>query len=611
MHRRYLLVVVVGAALAFAATASATPSGTNGAAKKMAIPNAPAFDPFTLIVPADENWPVVGGNYYQQRYSSLNQINSGNVTSLKEAWHIHLNSAKGTQYRGEGVPLVYNGVMYMVTGNDDVFAIDATNGTILWKFSSALPTNLTNICCGWDARGLAIGEGKVYLAQLDGRLLALSQQDGGVVWAATNGRFQEGYTMTMAPLYYKGLVIVGVSGSEQGARGSVTAYSAQDGHRVWRFYNVPTPGDIGSGTWPNNSEWQVGGATVWNTPSVDPKTNILTFTTANPDPWSGRGPGDNLFAVSMVGINAITGDYAWHFQIAHHELWDWDCPSPTVMFDHVVNGVLRNIVAEPCKTGWLYEVDRNNGAATVTQIDEKPVPQNAFNNTSPTQPIPVGDAFAEQCPKQADFPAMAPDGQPFIFGCIFTPYDDKQFLATAPGTNGGTVQAASSYNPTTGQFYLFSVNGRQSEKAIPNASSLYRNGRSFTGRQGGGTAASFVTTGDLVSYNPANNRIVWKQHFVPTIFTNATPSGQPGVMSTAGNLLFHGLPEGLDWAFAAYNATTGQELWRSKTDAGIEASSPMTYAVNGVQYVAIYAGGRNTTAAPFTHGDSLYVYKLG
>jgi quinohemoprotein ethanol dehydrogenase len=394
----------------------------------------------------------------------------------------------------------------------------------------------------------------------------------------------------------------------------VTAYSAQDGHRVWRFYNVPTPGDIGSGTWPNNSEWQVGGATVWNTPSVDPKTDIITYTTANPDPWAGRGPGDNLFAVSMVGVKALTGDYAWHFQIAHHELWDYDCPSPTVMFDAVVNGALRNIVAEPCKTGWLYEVDRTNGAATVTQIDEKPVPQNAFNNTSPTQPIPVGDAFAEQCPKTTDFAATAPDGQPYIIGCIWTAYDDKQFVGTAPGAGGGTVQAASTYSPQTGMFYVYSANTRQSLKSIPNASSLYRNGRGFTGIQSGGTIAGFQTTGDVSAYNPATNRIVWKQHFVPNTalgVTNVNPSGQPGAMSTGGNLLFRGIPEGVDWAFAAYNATTGAELWRSKTDAGIEASSPMAYAVNGVEYVAVYAGGRNTTVAPFTKGDSLYVYKLG
>ena len=168
--------------------------------------------------------------------------------------------------------------MYMVTGNDDVFALDASDGCAAsGRITPACRSNLTNICCGWDARGLGLGEGRVYVAQLDGKIVALDQLDGAPLWSATNGRFQEGYTMTMAPLYYNGLVIVGVSGSEQGARGSVTAYDAKTGRRVWRFYNVPTPGDVGSGTWPNNSEWQVGGATVWNTPTVDPVTNTLVL----------------------------------------------------------------------------------------------------------------------------------------------------------------------------------------------------------------------------------------------------------------------------------------------------------------------------------------------
>jgi quinohemoprotein ethanol dehydrogenase len=616
--RLLVLAAALGACLALTATAMATPDGLNGTTavgKVTAVITPAPRNPVGWENPTTSNWPVVGGNYLQQRYSALNQITTANVAGLKEVWHIHLNSARGTAYSGEGNPLVWEGVMYHTTGNNDVWAIDAATGQILWTHLSSLPPAAVlgpYICCGWDARGLAIGSGKVFVAQLDGKLLALDQQTGGVLWVASNSRYLDGYTMTMAPLFYKGLVIVGVSGSERGARGSVTAYSADDGHRVWRFYTVPTPGDIGSGSWFNNSEWQVGGATVWNTPAVDPATNTITFTTANPDPWSGRGPGDNLFSAGMVGIDGLTGDYRWHFQQIHHDLWDYDCSSPTVMFDTTIGGKAVQGVAEPCKTGWLYEVDRNNGNP-ITRIDEKPVPQNGFNNTAPTQPTPAGDAYSEQCPNAADFPATASDGKPIIVGCIWTPYDDQQFIGTAPGAGGGAVVSSSSFNPNTGLFNVIGANTRQTEKAIPNASSLYANGRGFTGRQSTAMAAGFVTTADLAAYDVTTNKITWKQRFNPDPAISATSSfagAQPGTLTTAGNLLLIGVPGGVAWGMRAYNATTGQELATFKTDAGVQAA-PITYSVAGKQYVTIYAGGRDTVGTtPATKGDSLYTYAL-
>jgi len=615
--RLLVLAVALTACLGLTATAMATPDGQNGTAAAKAvtanIPQAPR-DPQGWENPTTADWPVVGGNYLQQRYSALNQVTTANVASLKEVWHIHLKSAQGTAYSGEGNPLVYQGIMFHTTGNNDVWAIDAATGQVLWQHLSALPPASVlgpYICCGWDARGVAIGAGKVFVAQLDGKLLALDQQTGGLLWSAANARYLDGYTMTIAPLYYKGLVIVGVSGAERGARGSVTAYSADDGHRVWRFYTVPTPGDIGSGSWFNNNEWQTGGATVWNTPSVDPATNIITFTTGNPDPWSGRGPGDNLFSSSIVAVNALTGDYEWHFQMVHHDLWDYDCPSPTVMFNTTIGGVATKGVAEPCKTGWLYEVDRNTGNP-ITRIDEKAIPQNGFNNTAPTQPTPAGDAYSEQCPNKADFPATASDGKPIIVGCIWTPYDDTQFIGTAPGAGGGAVVSTTSFNPNTGLMYVIGANTRQTEKAIPNASSLYANGRSFTGRQSTAMAAGFVTTGDLAAYDVSTNKIVWKQRFNPDASistTSAFQGAQPGTLTTASNLLLIGVPGGVAWGMRAYNATTGQELATFKTDAGVQAA-PITYTVNGKQYIAIYAGGRDTITGQATKGDSLYAYAL-
>jgi PQQ-dependent dehydrogenase (methanol/ethanol family) len=623
--RLHLLAVVVGAvALLCTASAMAAPGG---AVKRAAdIPLAatnltgPGWDQF-----AAADWATVGGDYKNDRYSTLDQINTSNVASLKQAWKISLPSANAhcgnanttTCYRGEASPIVYQGVMYMANGNDDVWALDATTGAILWEHLSSMAPSLTNICCGWDNRGVAIGDGRVYVAQLDGKLIALDQKTGGVLWAATNGRFQDGYTMTMAPVYYNGLVIVGVSGSEQGARGSVTAYNSDTGRRVWRFYNVPTPGDIGAGTWANNNEWQTGGATVWNNPALDTATGTITYSTANPDPWAGRGPGDNLFAVSYVALDAVSGDYRWHFQVVHHEIWDYDCPSPTMMYDTVIGGKMTQVMGEFCKTGWLYQVDRTTGNP-VTQIDEKAVPQNAYNNTSPTQPIPAGDPLMDQCAHASDYPATAPDGKPFIIACIWTPYDDQQFVAVQPGAGGGTVVATGSFNPNTGMAYNFVANGRSAFKSIPNASSLYRNGRSFTGIQSAGAAPTAITTGQLVAVNTATNKIAWKQNFTPTgTFNTWIWSSQPGTITTAGNLLFTGAPGGIYWGLQAYNATTGQLIAQFPTSSAIEAP-PMTYSVNGKQYVALFSGGRNvqapmfgaTPTGGFTHNFDLYVWTL-
>jgi|SRR5579872_1114898 len=616
--RLQVLAVALFAMLAFTATAMATPSGQNGTTASakvlLTIPQAPAIPPSSWNTSAGADWPMVGGDYYQNRYSTLTQINTTNVSTLVPAWHIHLGSAMGTQYRGEGTPIVYQGVMYMVTGNDDVFAIDASNGTILWSYHSDLPSTTLGpyVCCGWDARALAIGDGRVYLARLDGKLIAFDQQTGGVLWSASNARYLDGYTMTMAPIYYHGLVFVGVSGSEKGARGSETAYDANTGHRVWRFYNIPTPGDIGSGSWPNNSEWQTGGATVWNAPAIDPVNNIMTYTTANADPWSSRGAGDDLFTSSFVALNPDTGDYQWHFQVVHHDIWDYDCPSPTVMLDATIGGVSTPVVAEPCKTGWLYELNRLNGNP-VTEIDEKPVTVSAFQHSAPTQPVPTGTPFSKHCASASDVPATAPDGKPFVIGCIWTPYDDQSFAVVAPGASGGTVIAESSYNPNTGLFYLFGADSELAAKAIPNASSLYANGLNFTGFQGAANASTFRTTGRFAAYNITNNTQAWTQEYTGTQIVNGGTSviggAQPGTMTTAANLVFTGLPEGTAWGLQALNATTGAVLWTATTDTGVEAG-PMTYSVNGKQYVAIYAGGRNVTAAPFTHGDSLYAYSL-
>jgi quinohemoprotein ethanol dehydrogenase len=606
------LLAAAGVSLAVVSTVSATPGGPSGTAHRgrvaVTIPLAPAFAPLALADPAGDDWATNGGDYGQTRYSTLKEITTWNVGTLNAKWHIHLNgSGTESRYKGEATPLVYQGIMYTVTGAGDVFALDATNGTILWQYSAQLPA-MSTVCCGWAHRGLALGDGKVFLARLDATVVALSQQTGRVVWTASNGRWQDGYTMTMAPLYYNGLVIVGVSGGEYGARGSVTAYDERDGRLVWRFYTVPAPGDFGGGTWPLNKEWLTGGATVWNTPSVDPKLGLLYFTTGNAYPWSSRGPGENLFTASFVALKPMTGAYAWHYQVVHHDIWDYDCPANTVLFMTAIGGKLRKVVAEPCKTGWVYELDRRTGEP-VTEIEEKPVPQSAFQHTSATQPIPRGDNFADQCAQPSAFPKRAADGLPFRFGCIFTPFDERAFTAVAPGAGGGSNWNPASYNPATGHLYVCSRNSQYAYKATGVASDTYSGGKSFVGVQLSFPTSKGITTGAFTAMNMSKNRIVWRHLYTKTAYHQTDASCGSGSVTTAGGLVFMGLPEGMYHGIVAYNAATGAKLWRFHTDAGIE-SPPMTYGVDGKQYVAVFAGGKATRETPIRKGDSIYAFTL-
>jgi len=602
--KRALLVL---AALVYASAAGATTNTRNGGTAT--IEPAPAFAPTDLEAPAGADWATIGGDYGQTRYSSLKEVTKANVRRLRVKWHVHLDgSGTGSRYKGEATPLVYKGIMYTVTGAGDVFAIDAAEGTILWRYDAVLPESIRTACCGWVSRGVALGDGRVYAARLDATLVALSQQDGHVLWTASNGNPQDGYTMTMAPLYYNGLVIVGVSGGEYGARGSVTAFDARDGHLVWRFYTIPAPGQFGSNTWPANNEWQTGGAPVWNTPTVDPKLGLLYFTTGNAYPWSTRGAGDDLFTDSFVALDPATGAYRWHYQIVHHDIWDYDCASNTVLFATRIRGLIRKVVAEPCKTGWVYELRRRTGRPAL-DIEEKPVPQSAFQNTSATQPIPSGDSFASQCSKKSSFPRLGADGRRFRFGCIFTPFDDRAFTAVAPGALGANSWSPASYSPQTTNLYVCSRYTQSAYKAIPVASGTFSAGKPFVGVWLSIPFVKQITPGAFTAIDVKTNRIVWRRRFTKPVHGQRDASCVSGSLATAGGLVFLGPPQGVYHGLVAYDASTGKQLWRRRTAAGIEAP-PMTYSVGGEQYVAVFAGGHVGHSTPVVNGDDVYAFTL-
>src|SRR5690606_3841017 len=263
---------------ACAACAAAVPAG----AQRAAIEPAPPFTAEALVALPETSWITNGGDLYNRRHSPLTDLDRGNVGRLKGVWRVRLDgSGVGPQYSGEAQPLFYRGVLYVVTGAHDAFAIDVDSGEILWRYVAELDPGLGGvICCGWTSRGVGLGDGKVYVGRLDGKLVALDQRTGDVVWSVQAERPDEGFSITSAPLYYEGLVITGFAGAEYGVRGRVKAYDANDGSLVWTFYTVPAPGEPGHETWPADSDaWQRGGGTVWQTPAVDPELGMPYFAT--------------------------------------------------------------------------------------------------------------------------------------------------------------------------------------------------------------------------------------------------------------------------------------------------------------------------------------------
>ena len=581
----------------------------DGATQTPEIEPAPAFSADELMEEPTEAWLTNGGTLMNQRYSPLDEIDTGNVGELKGVWMTDLaGSGVAAKYSAEAQPIVHQGVMYVPTGADDVFAVSVETGKILWRYQAKLDQKITTVCCGWLSRGVALGDGKVYLGQLDGSLVALDQSTGRLAWQTQVGRWQEGYTITAAPLYYDGLVYTGVSGGEFSIRGRIQAYDAKTGKQVWRFHTVPGPGEDGHDTWPqNNDSWEHGGAPVWQTPAVDPELGLLYFSTGNasPDLDGSLRAGDNLFAASIVAVDAKTGEYRWHFQQVHHDIWDYDSPSPIVLFDAEIDGEERKGLGEASKTGWVYLLDRETGEPLLP-IEEQPVPQLGSQATAKTQPIPsypplfsqeVTDEDVAGIQKLAD--ANAKEGQPkqkVVKGSIYAPFGET-ITAIVPGPQGGTNWQPSSYNPKTGLMYVCamrSVSGYSSKNEELPAGKRGQTadlGSVFTttgfGSQEGYFVAIDVTTGEKV----------WEKRWPESCYS--------GSVTTGGNLVFVGRNGG---QLEAYNAETGEgPLWSFQTGAGANTTATV-FEQDGTQFLAFLAGGNALAATQ--HGDNLWLFSL-
>jgi quinohemoprotein ethanol dehydrogenase len=541
-----------------------------------------------LQSPVAKDWVTNGGNLTNQRYSTLNQIDTTNVKQLKGAWMTRLKgSGYGGKYSLEATPLVKDGVMYIVTGNDDVFALNAKTGEILWERWSGIDQQISTVCCGWDNRGLAMGEGLLFIGQLDANVAALDIKTGREVWRTPIEDWHNGYGITSAPLYYDGVVYSGITGGEFGVRGRLTALDAKTGKILWRWYTLPGAGEVGSDTWPAGTDQAMrGGATIWNTPALDPELSLIYFATGNCGPDYDGAPreGDNLFCVSIVALKAKTGEYVWHFQEVHHDIWDYDATSPVVLFDTVIDGQSRKGIAEAGKTGWVYILDRIDGKPLIG-IEERPVPQEPRQKTAKTQPYPIGDAIVPHCAEPL------PDFEKA--GCIFEPFWEEP-VVIQPSGGGGTVWAPVPYSPDTGFLY---VPGTVRTSSFTRYGDTYKHGLRYVG----GSQASPIGSpwsGTFTAIDSKTNKIAW-QHNTPYRI-----GGGGGSAVSAGGLVFRGDPDG---NFLAIDAKTGEELWRFQTGFGADAPA-ILYEVDGNEYVAIATGGNSLGGSAY--GDAVWAFSL-
>jgi quinohemoprotein ethanol dehydrogenase len=567
---------------------------------------APKFTSEELIAEAGDDWITNGGGTTNDRFSALDEINTENVKELKGDWMTKIGqNATAAKFSAEGQALEYKGTIYISDGADDVFALNASSGEILWTYEPHLPPDPLGevVCCGWDNRGVAIGDGMVFVSQLNGDQVALDQETGKVKWSTTVVKPGSGFSITSAPLYYNGKVYVGGSGGEYGVRGRLTALNAETGKFEWRFYTTPSPQETGGNTWPNNGSYKTGGASLWNTPTVDPKLNEIYFSTSNAAPWVGsEREGDNLFTASIVALDAETGKYKWHYQQVHHDLWDFDSPSPTVLFNGEMNGEMREGIGEPSKTGWVYLVDRKTGKP-IYPIPEVKVPQDPSEKTSATQPEPTMPPFSpiETTPEAVEKAEEAVAGdkpKPKIVGSkIFTPMssDPSSINLVANGAVGGDNWPPSSYDPEKNLYFVCSQSGATG-LVVPPEPQKYKEGETYIGSD---TVVSpgFNTKGFLTAYEMGTGEIAWQKEFPESCYS--------GAVTTAGGLVFVGQNNG---ELKAFDVESGEELWSFQTGAG--ANTTVTpFEDEGEEKIAIYAGGNSLAAT--SHGENFWVFSLG
>jgi alcohol dehydrogenase (cytochrome c) len=529
------------------------------------------------------DWPSYGNDLANTRFQNVDQINPTTVAQLQPAWIFHtgVNDKKASL---EVSPIEIGGTLYVTDGHDDVFALDAASGTQKWAYKPQIPFGQISLCCGRNNRGVAVGDGKVFLARLDNVVVALDATTGNVAWQTTVADVSAGDSMTLAPLFVDGLVIVGLAGGEFQVRGEVIALDAKTGHVVWRFFTTQP------GTWTDDS-FLGGGATVWETAAVDSGLGLLYVNTGNaaPDLNGIFRAGQNHWTTSIIALDLKTGAFVWGFQDVHHDIWDYDSAQPPILFDGVHNGQTYAGVGNCSKNGNYYILDRRTGQP-IFPVTETPVPstQPAWQHPWPTQPVSSVEPLTPLSIQPGTVPSNVTTAPQY------TPPQQTP-LVIIPGDDGGCEWPPGAFSPRT-HFVYYGTRYEPAEfQTFPNNTTGIAS--TFSSVQGAKNYGIFGAT-DVNS-----GKVVWKD-----TVDQPTKSG----VSVAGDLAFFGESNG---KFHAANAATGQILWTfngtSVPGGGGANASPSIYEVNGREFV-VNAFGGNVPDQEFgsVTGDAIIAFAL-
>ena len=500
-----------------------------------------------LKKPEDSDWMMVRRTYDGWGYSPLDQVTPNNAHRLQPVWVFSTGQTSGH----EAPPIVNNGVMFAATPGNQVIALNAKTGALLWRFRRPPPEGA--IVPHQTTRGVALYGDKVFFAAGEAVLVAVDARTGKEVWATEVADNKAGYYMTLAPLVADGKVLVGASGGELGIRGFVAAYDPDTGKEVWRVYTVPAPGEPGSETWPNGDQWKTGGGSVWVTGNYDPETNLAFWGTGNGGPWMGdQRPGDNLYTASTIAIDAATGKIKGYHQYTPNESWDWDEVSPPILVDYKRGGRTIKGLIDVARDGYLWFLERTNGK--INFVEGKPyVKQNVFKSLDP----------------ETGRPEIDPDRKP----------GTGKMADFCPSLWGGKNWPPIAFSPKTRMIYIpanenlcMTSVGREIE---------YVPGRSFTGATTNFSIAPGADhIGEVQAWNVDTGRRVWTH-------TYANSQNWGPTLATGGGLVFSGGTN--DRMFHAFDASNGKLLWEFPTNSGI-TGQPSSFMVDGKQYIAVQSG---------------------
>jgi alcohol dehydrogenase (cytochrome c) len=497
--------------------------------------------------PEPGDWPMVRRTYDGWGYSPLDQIWTANVAGLQPAWVVSTGVTNGH----EAPPIVNNGVMFVATPGNQVIALDAKTGALLWRYKRPLPEDV--VLLHGTSRGVALFGDKVFFAAAEAVLVALDARTGKELWTAIVADNKGGYYMSVAPLVAGGKVMVGASGGEMGVRGFVAAYDLDSGKQAWKTYTVPAPGEPGSETWPNGEQWKTGGGSIWVTGAYDPETNLAFWGTGNGGPWMGdQRPGDNLYTSSTVAFDVATGAIKGHFQYHPNDSWDWDEVSPPILVDYQRNGRTVKGLIDVARDGYLWFLERTAGA--IKFVDGRPyVKHNVFTSLDPKTGRPnVDPARQPGTGREAEF---------------------------CPSHWGGKNWPPIAFSPKTRMIYI-PANENLCGKIVGRPVT-YTAGRGYTGATSTLLLAPGADhIGEVQAWNVDTGQRVWTHTFAKS--TNWGP-----MLATAGGLVFSGGTQ--DRMFRAFDAATGKVLWEFPTNSGI-VGQPSSFSVDGRQYIAVQAG---------------------